>query len=55
MNRIKLTISTPDGVVLDQFLVTHWKEEADLDDEGVGSRASESLLMDRIRRAMERK
>jgi hypothetical protein len=57
-NRIKITITTPDGTVLDTFLACHWRtktsaDEDDADFENFGSPASESLLMHRIRRAAE--
>ena len=71
---IKITITTPDGTVLDQFAACHWEIElpwtnpsdedlqrkpkkewrgidVDGDVENFGSRASEALLMHRIRQA----
>lgn len=49
---VKVTICTADGEVLDQFQVMEWRA-CDVDDEGVGSMASESLLVHRIKRAMD--
>jgi hypothetical protein len=59
---IKLSITTPDGELLDSFYVADWRVEHfdgleqygqnpdDVDAESVHSRASEALLTERIRR-----
>jgi hypothetical protein len=50
--KVQITITAPDGTVLDEFPVTHWLLCQSEDDEGVGSKASESLLVTRIARAI---
>ena len=53
MPKIKITISNPDtGEVLDQFIVTNWRE-CDAEDEGVGTHASECLLIHRVKASLE--
>lgn len=54
-DRVKVTITTEDGEVLDQFTVCHWRHECDDDEqENVGSPASESLMAERIRRLVRK-
>lgn len=54
-----VNVTTPEGVLLDRFAVSHWRTElpgeADVFDdmENVGSRASNSLLAERIERQLE--
>lgn len=58
---VKVSITTMDGELLDQFAVYHWKADTwpgqkpntDLDEENVGSHASNSLLAERIERYIE--
>lgn len=53
---VRVTVSTPDNEVLEDIQVCHWKSEdanSFSDEENVGSHASESLLIDRIRRYVE--
>jgi hypothetical protein len=45
---------TNDGETIDAFTVSHWKSDDDAD-ENVGSHASESLLIERIRRYIKKK
>jgi len=53
---VRLTITTPDGDILDQFPVCHWRDQSGLSDdendnaECVGSPASRALLCERIER-----
>lgn len=55
MSEIRITITTPDGTVLDQFPVCDWRHELDADDfECTGSTASESVLAQRIRHWVEK-
>lgn len=53
---IRVTVCNPDGEVLEDFHVCHWRSADAMsfsDEENVGSRASESNLVDRIRRYVE--
>jgi len=54
----QVVITDQDSVVLDTFTLAHWQLELDEDTyedvENYGSPASESLLMDRLRRVAER-
>ena len=53
---IRITITTEDGEVLDQFPVRHWRDDSDdNNEENVGSHASESLLAARISRCVATK
>lgn len=48
---VKITITTEDGEVMDQFHVSHYRTETDHDDEeNVGSRTANGLLAQRIER-----
>jgi len=50
---VYVSITTPDGELLDRFAVTHWRAEIDdaVDDfENIGSHAANSLLAQRIER-----
>ena len=52
----KVTVTTLDGVVLDSFVLTHWKNELpdmDQDQESFGSPASNSSLTYRLQRDVE--
>lgn len=50
MASVKVTLSDSDGVVLDAFNIHWWDDHIeDEDSEGVGSPASESALVERIR------
>lgn len=50
--KIRVIITTDEGEVLDSFAVVHWRDDdpaiAEDDMESVGSRASESVLGERI-------
>lgn len=53
-----VTVRAPDGEVLEDFQVCHWRSEdagSFSDEENVGSRASEALLIDRITQYVEGK
>lgn len=52
---VRVTIATPDGVVLDQFQVCHWRaDDSQLDDaECIGSSAAHALLVARLARYVE--
>jgi hypothetical protein len=54
---IKIFISHEDNTIIDSFLVEDYRtdrgEDCDLDIENTGSPASESILIDRIRRYVE--
>jgi hypothetical protein len=53
MGRVLITITRPDGLVLDSFpVVPDWRN-AEIEEESVGTNASESLLMYRIKKAMD--
>lgn len=51
--RVLITITRPDGMVLDSFEVVGDWRNAGLEQEAVGTNATEALLVDRIKRAME--
>jgi hypothetical protein len=54
--KVFITISTHDGEVLDQFPICHFRSteaESEDDCECIGSHATESLLVHRIRRYVE--
>ena len=49
---ITITITDPDGKVIERFPVAHWRTELEEDDfESFGSHAANSLLVERIQRA----
>jgi hypothetical protein len=53
-DKVKVTITSEDGEVLDDFTVCHWRYDCgDDDQENIGSRASEALFLDRFRRVVK--
>jgi hypothetical protein len=53
MGRVLITITSPDGTVLDSFpVVPDWRT-AKLEEEAVGTNATEGMLVYRIKAAMD--
>ena len=53
MGRVMITITRPDGMVIDSLpVVGDWRNAA-VDEEAVGTNATEGMLMFRIKKAME--
>lgn len=53
MERVLITITRPDGLVLDSFAVTADWRGCGVEEESVGTNAAEGMLMYRIKKAME--
>lgn len=52
MSAVRVSITDMDGVLLDTFVLRHWRDDsgpADEDSEGFGSNASESGTMFRLK------
>jgi hypothetical protein len=53
MGRVLITITRPDGLVIDSFPVVGDWRNAEIDEEAVGTNATEGMLIYRIKKALE--
>jgi hypothetical protein len=53
MTRVLITITRPDGMVLDSFAVVGDWRKAEVEEEAVGTNATEGMLIYRIKKALE--
>ena len=53
MGRVLITITRPDGLVIDSFPVVGDWRKAEVDEEAVGTNATEGMLIYRIKKALE--